>query len=115
MDSDNIQFDYGAAHYDDGGTGIDQETIVEQVFGGTRPAATELARKGGEYLDSAADDDSLDLTVSTIQVNEVDEDCIDVVLHTPDLTTGAQTSGRHARMVFRSEEYAHYRIGVAAA
>lgn len=116
MDSKGIHFEYGSAHYDDGGTGVPKDVVTTRLFA-DGAAASELANTAGEHLDSYADDDgTLSLRVTEIRLQENDESCVDIIISTPDLTTGTQLGGKHARMVFHggSEYYHHFRLGIEA-
>lgn len=117
MDSENIQFQPNGAHYDDGGTGIDRNTIEQMVFGGEKStAAVELnnAARGATSLEDDADDDGiLRLNVTGIRLSEADESCLNVILETPDLSaTLSADNNKHSRMVYRGDEYAHYQLGI---
>ncbi len=118
MDSANIQFEHNSARYDDGGTGVPESVVVERLFSGSpQTAANELAHAAGGALDSYADDDgTLTLQVTEIRLEEYDNSCVDIIVSTPDLSTGKQLSGDHSRMVFHggSDYYNHFRLGIEA-
>lgn len=104
--------EYDNAEYMDRDTGLDKELVFKSLFVADEPGFNASIR---EELASLASEIDLPETIriTTVKAVEISDSKVDFVVYTPDLSTGTQTSrGRHPLLVLRSDEYAHYRVGI---
>lgn len=102
----NYNYD-NATYYDE--AGLDKEDVFEALFG-DNPAPSieeEFGALEGEV------DMPDEVTITEVRAVKQDDDLVDLIASVKELSVGTQTSrGRHPRLVWRGDEYSHYRVGV---
>jgi hypothetical protein len=108
------QISYGDAQYSDGGTGISKDTVVENTL-----LDSQTPRSIDEEFAALSEKVELpdEITFTEIRVEEQDDDTVDIIYSTSDLTVGTQTTrGRHPLLRLRGDTkgYKHFRMGIEA-
>lgn len=107
-----MELNYENAEFLDEGTGLSRTEVFETLF-----HSTHLKTNPPIFEELNALKQEVDLPqtirISEVRVLEQSEDKIDLIVRCPDLTVGTQTSrGDHPYLVFRGEDYTHYRMGI---